>query len=79
MACPKYVYKYGTVLAAIIAGFSLSSCSTTPVSVCPPLKTYPPEFSQRLANEMEAMPSDSATAEAIGDYMGLRDAIRACQ
>lgn len=65
-----------------IAAFSLlllAACSTTPVAICPPLKTYPPEFSERLANELEAMPSDSATVQAIGDYMATRDMLRKCQ
>jgi hypothetical protein len=57
----------------------LAACSSVPVAVCPPLKTYTPEFNQRLAGELEAMPADSATIEAIGDYIGLRDQIRACQ
>jgi hypothetical protein len=64
----------GFIMLAVVAG-----CSHVPVAVCPPLKTYTPEFNQRLASELEAMPADSATVEAIGDYIGLRDQIRACQ
>ena len=68
-------------LACTIALFlALSACAShTPVAVCPPIRIYPREFSERLANELEAMPSDSATVEAIGDYIGLRDALRKCQ
>ncbi len=65
--------------AIIALSFLLAGCSAVPVAVCPPVKTYPPGFSERLANEIEAMPSDSATVEAIGDYIGLRDALRKCQ
>jgi hypothetical protein len=67
-----------SALAAIVLGL-VTACTATPVAVCPPLKEYPESFSQRLANEIEAMPADSATVEAIGDYIGLRDAVRACQ
>lgn len=56
-----------------------SGCTSVPVAHCPPLKTYPPEFSQRLADEVDAMPADSATVEAIGDYIALRDSVRACR
>lgn len=66
--------KQLTILTALL----LAGCAShTPVAVCPPIRTYPPGFSERLASELEAMPSDSATVEAIGDYIGLRDAIKA--
>ena len=58
----------------------LSACAShTPIPVCPPIRDYSPEFNERLATELESMPSDSATIEAIGDYIGLRDALRQCQ
>jgi hypothetical protein len=56
----------------------LAGCQTVH-AVCPPLKEYPESFSNRLANEMEALPADSATVEAIGDYIALRDSVKACQ
>ena len=65
--------------AAVSGYMLLAACSTTPVAVCPPLKEYPESFSARLANEIEAMLADSATIEAIGDYIALRDAVRACR
>jgi hypothetical protein len=61
-----------------IALLAIAGCSTVH-AVCPPLKEYPESFSNRLANEMEALPADSATVEAIGDYIALRDSVRACQ
>jgi len=66
------------LICALTVSF-LAGCQTVPVAVCPPLKEYPESFSQRLANEMEAMPADSATVEAIADYIATRDAIRACR
>jgi hypothetical protein len=59
----------------LIAG----GCQSVPVAQCPPLKEYTPEFNQRLGNEVDAMPADSATVEAIGDYIALRDSVRACK
>jgi hypothetical protein len=68
-----------TRFAWLLLPIFLTACSHVPVAVCPPLKTYDEAFNQRLAGELEAMPADSATVEAIGDYIGLRDQIRACQ
>lgn len=69
---PKQLYIIPVLLA-------ITACTTTPVAVCPPLKEYPESFSNLLANEIEAMPADSATVVAIGDYIALRDAVRACR
>jgi hypothetical protein len=69
-----------TSLGWIALGFYLllAGCSSVPVAQCPPLKEYTPEFNQRLGNEVDAMPADSATVEAIGDYIALRDSVKAC-
>jgi hypothetical protein len=67
------------VAFSVCAIFAQTACTSVPVAQCPPLKSYPPEFSQRLAGELEAMPADSATVEAIGDYIALRDSVRACK
>jgi hypothetical protein len=69
-------YRSSVVAAFVLA--LVTGCSTVH-AVCPPLKEYPESFSNRLANEMEALPADSATVEAIGDYIALRDSVRACQ
>jgi hypothetical protein len=70
-------YK-SSALAAIVLGF-VTGCSSVPVAVCAPIKDYPESFSNQLANEMETMPADSATVQAIGDYIELRDVLRTCQ
>lgn len=64
------------LLPALLA---IAACSTTPHAICPPLRTYSPEFNARLATELEALPPESATIEAIGDYISLRDQIKACK
>lgn len=84
MSAPAYIRRppgKAHIWSALTAGFYLllAGCSSTPVAVCPPLKDYPLSFSSRLANEMEAMPADSATVQAIGDYIELRDVLKVCQ
>jgi hypothetical protein len=66
------------LVCALTVSF-LAACQTVPVAQCPPLKVYPESFSKQLANEIAAMPADSATVEAIGDYIALRDSVRACK
>lgn len=65
-------------IAALGLTLFLHGCTSTSIAVCPPLKSYPPEFNARLADEVEAMPADAASLQAIQDYMATRDAIRAC-
>jgi len=58
----------------------LASCAAIPSpSACPPLKDYSEGFNQRLAGELEAQPEGSAIIEAMGDYISLRDQVRACR
>ena len=66
-------------LYALSACLAITACTHTPVAVCPPLRDYNPAFSQRLASELDPLPPDSAIVQAIGDYIQLRDAVRACR
>lgn len=66
------------MLKSLALALFLSGC-TTVQTACPPLKRYPPEFSARLADEVQAMPDDSAALRTIIDYAQLRDILRACQ
>jgi hypothetical protein len=72
-------HSFILLLVAFIMLAVMWGCSTVPHAVCPPLKAYPEGFAERLAGELEAMPADSATVEAIGDYLALRDSIRVCK
>lgn len=56
----------------------LSACGHY-ISACPILKSYPPETSARLADEIEALPPESVIPGIIGDYYGLRRQLEACQ
>lgn len=64
------------LLPALLA---ISACTHVPVAVCPPLKERTPEFSQRLADELEPLPEDSAIIDAISELISLRDAIKECR
>lgn len=64
-----------------IAAFSLllAGCGGTVVkTVCPPLTQYDRAFNLRLADEVDALPADSAVVQALVDYKRLRDIVRAC-
>lgn len=62
----------------------LSGCANTVYKTevevyCPKIKIYPEDFNNRLADEIEDLPTDSqAISEAISNYIVLRDKIRAC-
>lgn len=67
----------------MIGALCLSGCATAPgetVMVTPSLPSWPPEAQADVAAEIEACPAPmNATVRALGDYIGLRDAIRAAQ
>ena len=66
----------GFITLMIIA---LAGCqSVPPTTACPALIQYDQSFRDRLAGEVERLPSDSAVARAVADYAGLRAAVRAC-
>ena len=67
------------LLAGVMISLTGCAAAVSNLSVCPPLKDYSRAFNDRLADEVGVMPRDSATVEAVGDYMWLRDQIRACR
>lgn len=47
---------------------------------CPPLETYDTEFNEKLADEVQSLPSEAtAIPEALIDYVELRDRVRRCE
>lgn len=64
---------------------SLSGCAETVYRTqleiyCPSIKQYSEDFNNKLADELESLPSDSrAIEEAMGNYIYLRDRIRRCE
>jgi hypothetical protein len=69
----------------LIVLVSLSGCAETVYRTqleiyCPSIKQYSEEFNNKLADELEKLPSDSrAIEEAMGNYVYLRDRIRRCE
>ena len=57
----------------------LTSCASTASDVCPPLKVYTRAFSNRLADELEALPMESTVQTVVIDYYQLRRQIEACR
>ena len=69
----------------LIVSLSLTGCAETVYRTqleiyCPSLKQYSEDFNNKLADELEKLPSDSrAIEEAMGNYIYLRDRIRRCE
>ena len=59
---------------------SLTGCGAA-ISSCPPITSYTPEQQAQAAIELDAAVQVGAVAlpMMIGDYMVLRDQIRACR
>ena len=69
----------------LIVSLSLTGCAETVYRTqleiyCPAIKQYSEDFNNKLADELESLPSDSrAIEEAMGNYIYLRDRIRRCE
>lgn len=70
--------NYTKLLTVLLATIWLSACGSTN-SDCPPPKEYSRAFQDRLADELAAMPADSATATALADYHVERRMLKACR
>jgi len=57
----------------------LAGCSPTITSVCPPVKHYSPQFSNKLANELEKLPEGNPILEITADYINIRDQLKICR
>jgi hypothetical protein len=62
----------------LLVFFSLTACAHPIVTACPPVPAYSDAFQARLAEEVHALPPDSALGRAIVDYGRLRAQLRAC-
>jgi len=63
---------------ALFGLLGLSACSSVQYVPCPTLVTYSKADQAALAAEISASPKPEAV-RWIGDYIGLRDQVRACQ
>ena len=67
----------------VIATSLLTGCTTAGfdnggVAACPPVVEYSREFQARAAEELATLPDGSAIVEMMGDYVVMRDQVRAC-
>lgn len=67
-----------------IVTFAMFGCASSPptnsvIVHCLPLKTWPDADQDQLREEIDALPRDAKLREAFNDYIGMRDADRACQ
>lgn len=63
---------------ALLSLLGVSACSSVQYVPCPTLVTYTKTDQAALAAEIKASPKPE-TVRWIGDYIGLRDQVRACQ
>ena len=69
----------------MIVAVSLIGCGETVYRTdlevyCPPIKQYAKDFNNKLADEIESLPSEfDAIPEALSNYTNLRDHIRRCE
>jgi len=69
-------------VCSLAAALAVSACAGGPLAhSCPPVKTYTAEFNAAFADQLEALPLPEywALAEALGDYVLLRDLARLCR
>jgi hypothetical protein len=67
----------------VIATSWLTGCATAGfdaggVAACPPVVEYSTEFQAQAAEELAMLPDGSAIVEMMGDYVVMRDQVRAC-
>lgn len=71
-----------TKCVTIAFSLFLIGCSTGQTAfkaVCPSIIEYDKKFLDRLANETEKLPENSALLRVVLDYRQLRDSIHACE
>lgn len=61
----------------VVLALALTGCTSVRYVPCPTLVTYSATDQQALAGEISAHPQPQ-TIRWIGDYIGLRDQVRAC-
>ncbi|QQX91356.1 hypothetical protein IGS75_01555 [Gluconobacter sphaericus] len=61
----------------IVLALALTGCTSVHYVPCPTLVTYSSADQAALATEIKAHPQPQ-TVRWIGDYIGLRDQVRAC-
>src|SRR6266498_4058697 len=70
-------------LPAVLVTMTLLTGCASQVSdrqvICPAITVYSPTEQQKMLQEYQQLPRDSALKRALGDYANLRDQVRACR
>lgn len=63
----------------VILPLLLTGCGVAGTCSILPMRSYDPEFEERLADELDMAPAGAAWPMAVVDYAQLRAAVRACR
>lgn len=66
------------VAMILLTGCAMASSDRQSAAVCPPVVEYSREEKQRVAEEVEGLPEESAIVEWLADYAVLRAQVRVC-
>lgn len=73
------------LLTILAMTMSLGGCGTASFNapptvkvVCPAIQPYDSATQTKLADEFDALPAKSTLRRAVGDYLNLRNQVRAC-
>lgn len=73
------ISRLGKNLILIISLALMAACTPVITNVCPPIKQYSPQFSKKLADELEKLPEGNPIIEVTADYINLRDQLKICR
>ena len=71
-------FMLGLKIGAVCIGICTAGGSGSSTVVCPPVRTWTPEFQERVAAELAAAPKKTALVRVVGDAITDRDMARAC-
>jgi len=75
-------YSRPRLAALVLVTSLLSACATVSserfTGVCPPVVEYDAEFQTRAAEEVQALPEESAVVDMLSDYAVMREQVRGC-
>ena len=75
---PNFVRRWMPLAIAVSLLTACATANSDPACVCPPIRKYDQEFQRKLADEIEAAPTDAAFPSALQDYAVLRLQVKKC-
>lgn len=71
-------FMLGLKIGTVCIGICTTGSGGGSTTVCPPVRTWSPEFQQQVAAELAAAPKKRALVRVVGDAITDRDMARAC-